>query len=436
MKGDEIMKKKSLVVFLILLVLLLQSLVVYASETRIEVLGDLRGVIEDEGVDYQLNPAQLYNIEGNKLFFQSYLSSSYDQDEDIYIDENNSIKDYDKTEEDITVLSGGPSAVYQLNNKNKVEVGLTYHNYNSNEIIRNWDKDLKTGVKDFDEEEEEKYKYSYYALDMVDALKVDNNLIVGGQLALAPQKYSEENIVTDKITSNSNSELEDVKASSLFLAGGGIYQINKNNTIDGRISMNKESSNDVDYDANLGDVISLFLRGVKELNQNEKVVTIFKRTSNVGVYPLSKTAYKDSSIELEIGKRDLYQWGLLAYSAELYNSKQNKKLHPDTAEADKETGIRLRWGLEREITDKLMIRLGDQYTIYKKRDEADEDVKTDFQTPKINSVNVGLGYQINEFTKVDISYLPYIDKHKEDYSNGAIDKGSDLELKASVTSSF
>ncbi|MBM7555634.1 hypothetical protein [Halanaerobacter jeridensis] len=192
---------------------------------------------------------------------------------------------------------------------------------------------------------------------IADAIQIDDKLAIGGRVGMVDWKDENE----------------------VVLEGGFVYQPSATITIDGSLGINHGFQL---YDNIYEDNTNLFLRRTKEINKDESIVAL-----------IDLEFYDDESEEsqkIAIGKNSRYKDSFLAYGLDFYNQ-------------DDYTKIDFNWGAESIITEKVTLRVGSKHRLFAKNNDDEK-----LSTPRLNHVNVGLTYNYNQQTQIDIAYLPYV----------------------------
>ncbi|MCK8827308.1 hypothetical protein MWH25_06075 [Natroniella acetigena] len=346
------MNKRVIIVSLLLL-LLIQG-VAQATTTRMRVLGGngLDGIVADEATDIQLNPAQLYLIEEDKLFLDS----------DIFL--------VSRSDWSRKITSISPTAVYQLNQENVMGIDL------------GWERNSFT-------EDDEKTRDNLMTAQVANAMKVNEALIAGGRVGV--QRYSNLYETEDLETDYSDREF--------VLAGGFIYQLDQEVTIDGSLGWNTYGAVNSDHNK-----VNLFLRRVQKQGQDQSLVGLMDFNFDDGA----------SRKRIAVGQNTMYEDIFLAYSAEWLNQGD-------------ETTIGLHWGAEKEVNERFTVRAGNygSYVIFER-----DNNKNNFSVPRINGINLGVEYQYDDLTTIDLAYLPNATLGFGDNST------KELDLEVSITRKF
>ena len=192
---------------------------------------------------------------------------------------------------------------------------------------------------------------------VADAVQLDDKLALGGRVGMVD--WQDENEVV--------------------LEGGFIYQPASDVTIDGSLGINHGFQL---YDNIDEDNTNLFLRRTKQINEDESIVALidFEFCDDES----------DENQRIAIGKNSSYKDSFLAYGLDFYND-------------DDDTNIDFNWGAESKITEKIILRAGSRHRLFQKFNSQEK-----LSTPMLDEVNVGLTYNYDAQTKIDIAYLPYI----------------------------
>ena len=334
------MRKKVLMVMLGLAIILASSTVVSATTNRMRVLGN--------GGLVGIVSDEAIDIELNSAQLFNIKENKFFLDSQLRIDDLN----------DRILIS--PRVVYHLDNNN---VSGIYADIDSRE------------------------NFDMYSFKVANAIQYNQQLTLGGRLGLNSLESENE----------------------VVFAGGFIYEPNAKVVIDGSLGMNygykfnniseiatslfNFSGNFPGLDEYLDNEVAnvpvvsednprLFLRRVEEINEDESIV---------GLIDLN---FGDSDIlnnqKIAIGKNSKYKNSLFSYGARLLNS-------------DLYTSLDLNWGIENNLKDNLVLRVGSSHNIL-----MDIDDETEISTPQGDYVNVGLSYKYDAKTKLDIAYLPYV----------------------------
>ncbi|TDX59317.1 hypothetical protein [Orenia marismortui] len=436
------MKKSSIIVILVLTLLTMNNSLVGATSNRIKVLGGLEGIIADEATDIKLNPAQLYNIEENKMFLDFNLSLSKDEDEDYYNDASDGEEGRHKYKSDRIGILASPTFVYRLSKDNVLSLELGLDSYNSDRS-RIWEtRDLESGDILSKDKSEDELERDIYSLGLADAIKINKKLVLGVSLGMVYNKEIDkdydEDYDSDQIYNDIDIDKDKATQKHFDLSSGFIYRLSDDSTLDGSISTWKIEKGDSNDKVKFQDNFSLFIRKVKELNSKSNLVLLGEiKQSKV------ESAYfgdKNLSQKLAIGQNINYKDTLLAYAFELEHSKDEELGYLE--EFEETTSINLKWGVEKEVTDKLTVRIGDSCEMFRniksKYHYRDYDSK-EFSLPSIKTVNIGLGYKYDELTTIDLSYTPEMNigerEDDDEDSNGQTER-FDMEFGLSVTRKF
>ncbi|MCK8823596.1 hypothetical protein [Fuchsiella alkaliacetigena] len=271
-----------------------------------------------------------------------------------------------------------PSVVYQLadNNTLGIDFSLDYHS------------------RSYDNDDDYKLKEYPLSLKVANARPLDNGLIAGGRIGVDLHRGSDsgdENLGgTQQIDIDNDREP--------ILAGGIIYPRREGHTLEGSFGLNTYGN--VNSDDNR---INIFIRSIKESTENRDLVSLADLNFDDGA----------SRKRFAAGYNLDYEGMLIAYSGDIIRTE-----HSTTAN--------LYWGVEKEeALGSLTVRAGNGGDrIFQRTNN-----ETAFILPKIDTFNLGLGYQPNELTTIDFAYSPNARLGFGDDSEKSLDASLSLTRK-------